>query len=117
MAREFDVLYELANTAGWLADEDIPTSVWIDTDAGQQNSAHWSATRALMISVLHRRLKPREVAVLSLSRGFGPIPGVPNGLVQRIYQKLFPTRRNDHGGYYSWETLSEILFELAATTA
>lgn len=112
MARELETLHELASTAKWLADEDIPASVWIDTDAGQQNSAHWSATLILMREILGRRLTHREVAVLSLSRGFGPVPRVSADLVRVIYDKIFP-HGNNHGGYYPWRTMYELLSELA----
>ncbi len=82
---------------------------WLDDDGYESN--HWTATRDVMIEELGRPLTPEEIAVLSISRAYGPVPVLSDGEVARVYSYLWPNG-NSRGLRREWEGLANELSEL-----
>lgn len=103
------ILKALSEVAESLGRMNVPE--FCHDDDGCENN-HWTGTRDEMVVALGRRLLDMEVTVLSLSRAFGPIPSIPNGSEQPIWDALFPNG-NECGCRLGWQELAEKLDDLS----
>ena len=90
---------------------DVPCDCW--DDDGTHANGHWSGTKDAMESYLGRRLMDGEVICLSLSRCFGPTPGVSDSDSIALFNKVWPNG-NSAGSWIEWAELSD---KLAPKTA
>jgi hypothetical protein len=94
----------------FLAEKNIPSYGWTEP-AGDETpvpTGHWTATAQNMAARLKRRLTEAEVTLLSLSRGWGPLPWF-SGEWRHPTVALIWTSPNHSGDWLEWEEMGEIL--------
>lgn len=96
----------LALSALRLAERNCPANGWTEDDL--LPTGHWSETKSAMECHFLRRLTPREITCLSLSRAFGPMPALTDAQAVHLVDQLWP-RGNQSGQWLDWTALAERL--------
>ena len=98
----------LLKTCYELAHLGVPCNSYDDDG---KESGHWTATKDDMAAFLGRDLTDAEVCCLSVSRNFGPTPGMSDEDVLRCCETLFPNG-NGAGGWWEWDDMAKAVYPL-----
>jgi len=105
-----ETLTSLIFLCQFLAEKNVPAYGWTEP-AGDETpvpTGHWTATAQNMAARLKRRLTEAEVTLLSLSRGWGPLPWFGDNWRNPIVIEIWSSP-NHSGDWLEWEEMGEIL--------
>ena len=113
-----DMLVKLASVSKTLFENDIPSFVWEDDGEPNEYTGHinhkpnwhWTATKQEAECLLERKMTSEEVTLLSIGRGFGPMPAIEDypELEKELLAYLWP-EGDTFGDGLDWEQLAEEL--------
>ena len=109
MSNEINTLKSLAVLCQHMVENGVPSFGW--TEETHEPISHWVATASAMEAKLGRPLNDAEVTLLSLSRGWGPLPWFNDWWKHPLVAKIWP-EFNYQGVWYPWEEMEKILLYL-----
>lgn len=94
----------------FLAEKQVPVFAWTEPEDGSSPvpCGNWTATVLAARNHLGRRLTDAEITLLSLSRGWGPLPWFSGEWRHPLVLEIWPSP-NHLGGWLEWEDLGYIL--------
>jgi hypothetical protein len=105
-----ETLKALVFLCQYLAEKGVPVFAWTEPEDGSspEPCGNWTATVCAVRDHLGRRLTDAEVTLVSLTRGWGPLPWFSGEWRHPLILEIWSSP-NHLGGWLEWEEMGEIL--------